>query len=422
MFRKNYFTSLLLVTIFLLAGVTVFAQATKSVGGKVEMKKEDGSTVPVKDAVVDLIRVDKVGRLPENKTDETGSFVFPEVPEGGVYALSISGAGLTPEIITDVKAGMDTFTIPVTAGDSKRYTEEQVRLSYINSIKESGKLTDEQKKMLKDFEDRILNSDQKFAAVTKALKEGNAAYESKNYDIALAKYDEGINADPEFVGSAPILLNNKGQVLRLRAVDMYNEAVKSGDGNKIKEAKKQIGKDLGDAINAYNKSYVILKNASADEVKDQANHKKNIYNAADGGRDAIRLMSEMKIAATPNAEAAANLTQAYLEFENDKAKKGKAQASLASYLMDAGDYEGAVAQYKKAIEITPDDADVLAGISLALFTAAEDKKSAQMKQESLNYMDKFLRVAPKNHSLRDDIDGLATYLKTQEKLKPQKIN
>ncbi len=360
--------------------------------------------------------------MPEIKTDETGSFVFPEVPEAGVYALSISGAGLTPEIVSDVKAGMDSFTIPVTAGDSNRYSEEQVRLSYINSIKESGKLTDEQKKMLKDFEDRKLNSDQKFAAVTKALKEGNAAYESKNYDIALAKYDEGINADPEFVGSAPILLNNKGQVLRLRAVDMYNEAVKSGDGNKIKEAKKQIGKDLGDAINAYNKSYVLLKNASADEVKDQANHKKNIYNAADGGRDAIRLMSEMKIAATPNAEAAANLTQAYLEFENDKAKKGKAQASLASYLMDAGDYEGAVAQYKKAIEITPDDADVLAGISLALYTASEDKKSAQMKQESLNYMDKFLRVAPKNHSLRDDIDGLATYLKTQEKLKPQKIN
>jgi tetratricopeptide (TPR) repeat protein len=90
--------------------------------------------------------------------------------------------------------------------------------------------------------------------------------------------------------------------------------------------------------------------------------------------------------------------------------------------MDSGDYTTAVDEYRKAIVLSPDDADTLAGISLALYTLGEDKKSKDMKQESLNYMDKFLRVAPKDHKLRDDIEGLANYIKTQEKLKPQKIN
>lgn len=422
MFRKNYFTSLLLVTLFLFAGITVFAQAAKSIGGKVEMKKSDGSTTPVKDALVELIRVDTKGKLPEVKTDETGSFVFPNVPEIGVFVLTVSGDGLKPEIISDVKAGQTTFVIPISEGNGERYSEEQVRLSYISSLRDSGKLTDEQKQMLKTFEDKKGNAEQKNVIISKALKEGNAAYESKNYDLAITKYDEGINADPDFAGSAPVLLNNKGQVLRLRAVTMYNDAAKSGDGDRLKEAKKQIAKDLADALDAYNKSYLLLKNAPASEINDQANHKKNIFNAVDGGRDAIRLMSRIKVIDTTKADAAKNLVKAYLETETDKTKKGQAQASLASYLMDAGDYAGAVAEYRKAIEITPDDPDILANFSLALYTAAEDKQSKEMKQESLNYMEKFLKVAPKDHELRDDIDGLATYLKTQEKLKPQKIN
>jgi hypothetical protein len=62
--------------------------------------------------------------------------------------------------------------------------------------------------------------------VTKAVKEGNDAFAAKNYDLAIAKYDEGIAADPEFVGSAPIFYNNRGTALTARAVDTYNKAIK----------------------------------------------------------------------------------------------------------------------------------------------------------------------------------------------------
>ena len=42
----------------------------------------------------------------------------------------------------------------------------------------------------------------------RALEEGNQAFNSKNYDIAIVKFEEGYKASPDFVGSAPVLLNN----------------------------------------------------------------------------------------------------------------------------------------------------------------------------------------------------------------------
>lgn len=420
MIRKNLFTSLFLVAMLLFAGVSIFAQ-TNTIAGKVVMKKEGGEKTPVKDVLIELVRVDAVAKTVETKTDETGAFSITEVTPGATYAISVSGSGIKPEIIPDVKPGTNNFEIPVTAGDSKRWSEEQVRLSVLTSLKESGTLNDAQKKMLEDYENKKGNVEKKNAIITQSLKDGNAAYNSGDYATAIAKYDEGINADPEFIGSAPVFLNNKGSALKKRAVEMYNAAVKSRDSAKINEAKNTAKKDLAGSLESYNKSYMLLTNAPAGSVSDQAAHKKNIFNAADGGRDAVRIMALIKLVDPNQAEAANRVVKAYMENESDKNKKGKAQAALASYLMDSNDYDGAVAEYRKAIEFTPDDPDVLAGFSLALYTAAEDKQSKPMKQESLNYMEKYLKVAPKNHRLRQDIDGLATYLKTEEKLKPQKI-
>ncbi len=389
MFRKNYFTSLLLVTLFLLAGVTVFAQATKSVGGKVEMKKEDGSKVPVKDAIVNLIRVDKVGRLPEIKTDENGSFVFPEVPEAGVYVLSISGAGLTPEIVADVKAGMDSFTIPVTAGDSNRYSEEQVRLSYINSIKESGKLTDEQKKMLKDFEDKKGNVEQKNAIIARAEKEGNAAFESKNYDVAIAKFEEGFKANPEFIGSAPIFLNNKATAIEQRATDTYNTEIKSSDPKLKSGAKDKIASELADALEASVTSYTLLKEADSADINDQKSYKENIASAENIAKDALRILSQLELSLPSSTEEQANRS---------------------------------VKIYKDLLTMLPKNPDVYAGLGLTLYSAGSLNNNMSQKQESVNYMAHFMEISPKDHKMHEVISGLYDYIIKEEKLKPQKID
>ncbi len=422
MLRKNLFTYFIIAVVILSFGITVFAQTGKSIAGKVEVKKEDGTTSPATDVVVELIRIDSKGKVPEMKTDAEGKFTFSDLADNGVYTLIASGAGLSPEIILNIKPGSDAFVFPISEGSGGRYTEEQARLASFASLKEEGKLSAEQKKMLDEYESKKVNTEQATAITKKALKEGNDAFSSKNYKLEIAKFDEGFNASPEYVGSAPVFLNNKAQALKQRAVDTYNDAVKSGDSARITEGKKQAAKDLSEALDSYNKSYLMQTQAPASEISNAENHKKSIYSAVDGGRDTVRIMSVIKLIDSAKADVAKTLVKAYLDSESDKTKKGQAQAALASYVMDSGDYTSAVDEYRKAIVLSPDDADTLAGISLALYTLGEDKKSKDMKQESLNYMDKFLRIAPKDHKLRDDIEGLANYIKTQEKLKPQKIN
>ncbi len=389
MFSKKYFTSLFLVGLFLFAGAAVFAQTTKSIAGKVEMKKEDGSTVPVKDVVVELIRVDSVGKMPETKTDETGSFSFSNVPENAVFALSFSGEGLKPEIVSDVKAGMDSFIVPVTEGDSNRYSEEQIRLGYLASLKESGKLTDEQKKMLKDFEDKKGNVEQKNAIISRSLKEGNAAFEGKNYDLAIVKFEEGFQADPEFVGSAPVFLNNKGFAIKERAAINYNTEVKSSDPALKRGAKDKIASELANALEAAVKSYTLLKQANSADISDQKNHKANIASAESIAKDALRMLSQLQLNLPSSTEAEANRS---------------------------------VKIYKDLLQIFPKNPDVIAGLGLTLYSAGALNNNKPQKQESVNYMAYFMENSPKDHNMREVISGLYDYVITEEKLKPQKID
>jgi tetratricopeptide (TPR) repeat protein len=390
MLRKNNFTSLLLVALFLASGITVLGQST-TVGGKIVMKKEDGSKAPAKDVVVELIRIDEVSKLPETKTDAEGAFSFTNVPKDGVFAMSISGAGLKPEIIPDIKAGMDSFEIPVTAGDGKRWSEQQVRLSILVSIKETGKLTDEQKKMLEDYENTAGKTKEKNDLWDKHLKEGNEALKSKNYDAAIASYESGYQVDTEYLGSAPVFLNQKADALKGRAVLAYNTAAKTKDGNEINKAKEQVVKDFSEALVALNTSHGMMVNAKPTEIINQENHKKNIKIAENVARELVQIMSKISV-------------------------------TLATYIADEKDAANSVKIYKDTLKMLPDDPDVLAGLGLTLYISSEFMGSKEQKQESLNYMDVYKKVAPKDHKQQEAVAELYDVLTKIEKLKPQKMN
>ena len=77
-------------------------------------------------------------------------------------------------------------------------------------------MTADEKKAQAEYEAKAKEVTSKNETITKnnalidqSLAEGNKAYDAKNYDLAIAKFDEGINAAPDFAGSAPVLLNNK---------------------------------------------------------------------------------------------------------------------------------------------------------------------------------------------------------------------
>lgn len=450
MFRKNYFTFLLTLSLLLAGSLAVFAQ-TAPVTGKIVIKKADGTTEPVVDALVEAFRTDIKAKFPSDKTNKKGEFSFAGLPLGAVIVLSVSAPNASPNYLPNVRAGSERLVITLTEGDGKRWTEEEVRQSLVagsantantdntstpddnkSSNKSNETPTPEQiaaaKKEQAEYEKKKAEIEaknkqigEKNVIIEKALKDGNEAFNSKNYDLAIAKYSEGIEADPEFVGTAPIMLNNKGVVLKVRAVENYNKAAKSGDQAMKAEIMPKVKQDLEDALTSFNNSWKVLKAAQPAEITNKANYDKAKYDALNGLTDSYRLLVITKANPAKAAEASDAYT-AYLEVETDAAKKSKAQVTYGDIMREAGDSEKAIVAYRAALQTSNDNPDALAGLGLSLFNAgvvADDK--AQM-QEGLNFMTRFAEVAPDTHPLKSSVKDAVTYLKEQEKLTPQKVN
>lgn len=441
MLRKNYFIILTAAALFFISSTAIFAQ-TAPVRGTIELKKADGTTAPVASAVIDVYRTDAKGKLPSGKSDKKGNFSFAGIPLGQVVMLVVSAPGIQPQVFPQVRAGQDNIKLTVYEGDGKRYTEEEARavIDAPKNAENSAANTNSNPKPSAEDEAAAKKEkeeyDKKVAEVTaknekiknanqvidKALSEGNAAFDAKNYDLALVKYNEGINASPDFVGTAPVLLNNKGIVLRMRAIDAYNSGVKSTDAAQKAEKLAAARKDFQASLAAFIESYKISKNAPAADIKDQNNYNLNIYNALSGIVEDYRLMGQTGTVDSSKAADVKATFQDYLAVETDSVKKAKAQIVLADVLRATGDFDNAVPEYRKVVEATPDNPDALAGLGLSLFSVGVTNNDKAMMQEGLNYMEKFAQVAPATHPLKSSVADAVTYLKTEQKLTPQKVS
>lgn len=413
----------------LLAGViTAFGQ-TAPISGTVEMVKADGSTEPVEDALVEVFRVDQKGGGMTDKTDKNGHFSFAGVQLGGTYVVSVSKAGLGPMLSQNIRPGgegSDRVKIQMKEGDGKRLTEEEVR--QVLTQASTGQMSAEDKKAQEEYEKNVAEVEAKNkkiestnATVEAALKAGVEAFNKKDYDMAIAKFDEGINANPDFVGSAPTLLNNKGASLKERAVAYYNKMVTSKDPAEKKELLPKVRQDFEDAFASYNKAWTVSKNANTADISDQKNYEAAKNETLKGVNDTVRLMIRTDTTNDVIKDDVKMLMEKYVASEPDKEKKNKSQVYLGQYLTAVGDLENAVAAYRKAVEMAPDNPDAVGGLGLALYSLAYTSDSMEQKQESLNYMQLYLDMAPKDHSFRDGIQGAVDDLKSQ-KLKPQKIS
>lgn len=431
MLRKNYSTFLLAVAFFITSGLAVSAQ-TAPVRGKVELKKADGTFEPVANAVIDVYRTDVKGKLPSGKTDKKGEFAFAGLPLG-TFVIAISAPNVKPEFYPNIKAGSENIKITVVAGDGKRWTEEEVRqaLNTAPVTTEPGKkpaeLTAEQKKKQAEYEKEVADITAKNAKtqnndalIKKVLEEGNKAYGENNYAVAIAKYDEGINAEPDFAGSAPVLLNNKTATLIVRARANYNQTVK-GDPAAKAAGMAGVKKDLDDAVAASDRSLTILKSATTTDAAIQKGYDATKFQALANRKEAYWLMAKTGSDRTKGKETLTAF-QEYLDVETDAKKKSDAQLSLGDALREAGDADNAIIAYRKALEMSPDNPDVLAGLGLSLFNAGVVSDNTAVKQEGLNFMQKFAETAPENHPLKASVKDAVDYLKTQDKLTPQKVN
>lgn len=435
MFRKNYFTFLLATALFLVGGVAAFAQ-TAPIAGKVEIKKADGTVAPAVGALVEVFRPDNKAKYPSDKTGKKGDFAFAGVPLGYKYVLSISGPGISPIIYPGVPAGADNFTITVSEGDGKRFTEEEVRQALANNTSntvgsgdktKSAELSEEQKKLQAEEEKKraeVTSKNEKAlkknAIFQSALKEGGEAFAAKNYDLAIAKFEEGYQADTEFVGSAPAFLNNKGKALSVRAVDKFNKNNKLTDPTAKLEAMTSVAKDFADAVDAFNASWTILKKTSATAVPDPKNYEINKTEALNGVKNVVGYMIATERVDGTKTGIIKTLLQEYMTIETDAAQKLKAQMYVADIYRIAADSDNAIVEYRKVLEMSPDNPDALAGLGLSLFNSGEINNNLAQKQEGLGYMERFTQVAPDTHKLKSSVADAVAYLKSQ-KVAPTKV-
>ncbi len=434
MFRKNYFTILLTIALLLAGSVAAFAQ-TAPVTGKVVIKKADGSTAPAENALVEVFRTDINAKLPSDKTNKKGEFSFAGLPLGATFVLSVSAPGAKPGYLPNVKAGNENILITLDEGDGKRWTEKEVRdaisgaATAITPTTNTAELTEEQKKaqaerakLEAEYAAKKKAVEQQTATVQKALDEGGKAFSSKNYDVAIVKFEEGYQASPEYVGSAPVLLNNKALALRERAVDFHNKSVKETDATAKAELVTKSRKDFADSVAAYNTAWTILKNAPAADINDQQSYQSNKQTTLNGFRHVVSYMIQTEKVEMSQVPAIAALLADYLAFETDSAKKAEAEVFLADIYRIVGDSPNAITEYKKVLEKSPNNADALAGLGLSQANAGYNTDGSineAMMQEAINNLQRFTEVAPDNHKLKESVKQTVDYLKTQN-FKPQK--
>lgn len=437
MFRKSYFSFLFAVALILAGTAVIFAQSAP-VRGKVEMKKADGTLEPVAGATVEVFRTDLKGKLPTGKTDKKGNFSFAGFPLGQTFALSVSAPNIQPQVYPNIKGGMDNITITVVPGDGKRLTEEEARQvlsaasDTTNAAANSGgksaptamsaaelkKAQEAQAKAQAEYDGKKKNAEDTFAVVKKSVDEGQKAYTAKNYDLAIAKYDEGITAQPDFEGSTPIMLNLKAQALKDRGASNYNKSVKADAATKA-AAIASVKKDLQSAVDSSNRAIAILSKAPAGDAENQRKMTGAKMDAMRNRNDAYRLMGETSVELSKATEAQTAF-QEYIALESDAKLKSQAQLNLAQTLLRMGNYEQSVVEFQKVLEADANNVDALGGIGLSLVTVGYEKKDKAKFQEAANYLQKFVDLAPDTNPLKADARATIETLKAEQSVAPQK--
>ncbi|HMS41921.1 MAG TPA: carboxypeptidase-like regulatory domain-containing protein [Pyrinomonadaceae bacterium] len=430
MFRKNYFTVLFLTALFFVSGISVFAQ-NAPISGRVELTNADGTKTPVAGALVEIFRLDQKIKLPTDKTDKKGNFAFAGVTLGGKYALAVSGEGIAPAILPSISPGAENVLVSVSPGDGKRWTEEEVKqqlssrtTTNTNTTTTTTTQTKDNSEEAKKREEEIRKQNEENERIKKsneirnaALKEGNAAFEQKNYDLAIAKYQEGFDADPTFVPGAIVLLNNMATSLINRAGLNYNTKVKTDKPG----AQTALKTDSLRAVEASDKVLEMLKTASPKDEAQKTSFERQKILAIRNRKDAYFLTAQYG----EDISKADEIIIAYNEYftiETIAEDKLKNRISFAGILLFIGKYDMALAEYETMLAENPDNLDGLVGAGTALLViGGDDSKPDKAKlQSAANYLQKFVDTAPATHPKKAEAVDMLNSLKNQFKVTPQK--
>jgi tetratricopeptide (TPR) repeat protein len=427
MSRKS-FSSLLLPALILLAGsIAIFGQ-TAPVSGKIMLQKADGTKVPVSGALIEVYRTDIPTKAPSGKSNKDGSFAFAGLTLGARYLFAVSAPDTAAQVFPNIKAGTENITITLMPGSGNKLTEAEARAAADQAVGTPAEMTAEEKKRQAEYEAKKKEIDEKNAKAQKAneivaatFTAGNEAFKAKNYDLAIAKYSEGIAADPDFVGSAPTLNANLGLALNNRAVDVRNKAIAETDPSARAAGLAKATADISDSVKAFKRAYDILKANGAGPDFPKANFDSTLASSLAGAKESFKLAARTELVGDGVIEMAKVMLPEYAAQETDPVKKAEAGLIIADLYRVTGDYPTAVEAYKKVLETSPDNPDALAGAGLCLFAqGAIANNDKAMYQEGANFLQKYVSVAPEGHKYKADAVAILEQLKNEQKVVPTK--
>ena len=427
MFRR-YFLPILASVAFVFSTSLLVSAQNGQLRGHVTLKQADGTIVPAADAVVDVFRSDLPGDF-NLKTNKKGEFVHAGLPLQGTYIISVSMPGAQPYYLPGVRAGRDEdVKIELATGDGRRLTRADIKTimaktpgstpSGAKETSEDKAKVEELKKKNAEIEAANKKAEASNAIIDRTFKAGNDALRVKNYDAAIAQYDEGLNADPDHPG-APALLTNKTMALNARAVDKYNAAVKAPDDAAKTAGIESAKKDWTEASQSGTKAVAMLKAMPAPSDPASANAAKlNLYFALMARADAMRLF--VTKVDQNQADAGVTAYQEYIAVETDPVKKSKGEHDLAQMLFDANVFDRALTEYQKILTANPDDLNALLRAGQALFNIGAINSDKTKYQEAANYLAQFVEKAPDTDPLKADAKAILDTLKDQANVKPEK--
>lgn len=417
--RKYFFFTFAAAAMLLLSNVAVSAQ-TGQLFGEVVMQQADGTTVPAAGVIIDVYRTDLSGKY-QTKTEKNGRFIFAGLPYAGTYVIAASAPNARPGVLGDVKAGREvTYKLTLSPGDGKRLTDAEAKaLAQGGTPSAGGGESAEDRKKRQELEAKnaeIMAGNAKIeeanTVVTRTAKAGNEFLAAKNYDAAIAQYDEGIAIDPTHPGQ-PVLLTNKSVALTNRGIQHYNLSATSKDEAVKNSSREAAVKDWQAAAVAANKAVDFLKaEAAPADAAALERQKKSKYLALFARADAYRLL--VPKGDPTQADVGLAAYQEYIAVETDPVKKAKAQTDAAQMLLDAGSADKAYTEFQKALADNPDNVDAILGAGLALFSTGDKAKY----QEAANFLQRFVDKAPDTHKFKSDAKAVLDNLKSQENVKP----
>jgi tetratricopeptide (TPR) repeat protein len=423
MFRRYFFPVVAFAVLMISASLFVSAQ-TGMLRGHVNLKQPDGTKVPLANAVIDVYRVDVSGKY-NTKTDKKGEFVFAGLPYVGTYVVAVSQPSIRPDWLPNVKAGREVdYALEVTPGDGRRLTYEEIKTQMAGSrspatgeVKENAAdkaNREEREKRDAELLERNKKVEASNTVIARTFKAGNAAIQAKNFDEAIAQFNEGISAAPEHPG-IPSLLTNKAVALNGRAVARYNAAIQSTDDAGKTSGIEAAKKDWIEANAASNKAVEMLKAAppSTDPAV-ASNNKSALYVALITRVEAARFVATKVDPSSADVGLAA--FKEYIAAETDPAKKAKAELDAAQMLLDAGAVDKAFAEFQALVAREPDNPDANLGAGLSLYASGDKTRY----QDAANYLQHFVDVAPDTHKFKADTKAILAELKNTEKVVPEK--